>query len=61
MTDRIAVRWASDSDRIVQAFLQFGDFIAGEVLARAVERADSVEADTTDIDGLAVSLTITVV
>jgi hypothetical protein len=53
------VRWASDSDPIVRAFHQFGDFIAGEVLARAVERVDNVEADTTDIDGLGVSLSIT--
>ena len=35
--------------------------IAGEILARTVERVDSMEADTTDIDGLAVSLNITVV
>jgi isoleucyl-tRNA synthetase len=59
VTSRIMVRWASDSDPIVRAFHQFGDFIAGEVLARAVERVDNVEADTTDIDGLGVSLSIT--
>jgi isoleucyl-tRNA synthetase len=60
VTDRVALRWASDSEPIVTAFQQFGDFIAGEVLALAIERDTTVAAGTTDIDGLEVGLTITV-
>ena len=60
VTDRVALRWASDSEPIVTAFQQFGDFIAGEVLALAIERDTTVAAGTTDIDGLEVGLKITV-
>ena len=61
VTDRIELRWASDSEPIVTAFQQFGDFIAGEVLALAIERNTTVAAGTTDIDGLEVGLDITAV
>ncbi|MGB5434030.1 MAG: isoleucine--tRNA ligase [Acidimicrobiia bacterium] len=61
VTDRIALRWASDSGPIVTAFEQFGDFIAGEVLARSIERDDTMAADTTDIDSLTVALEVTAV
>ena len=61
VTDRIALRWASDSEPIVTAFQQFGDFIAGEVLALAIKRNTTVAAGSTDIDGLEVGLDITAV
>jgi isoleucyl-tRNA synthetase len=61
VTDRIALRWASDSEPIVTAFQQFGDFIAGEVLALAIERDTTVAGGTTDIDGLEVGLKVTAV
>ena len=61
VADRIALRWTSDSGPIVAAFEQFGDFIAGEVLALSIERDDTVAANTTDIDGVTVALKITAV
>ena len=42
-------------------FQQFGDFIAGEVLALAIKRNTTVAAGSTDIDGLEVGLDITAV
>jgi hypothetical protein len=44
---------------VVNAFAEFGDFIAGEVLATTVRRDDCVTTGPTDIDGLAVRLHIT--
>ena len=61
VADRIALLWASDSDPIVTAFEQFGDFIAGEVLALSIKRENTVAADFTDIDGRAVALQIATV
>ena len=61
VADRIELRWASDSDPIVAAFEQFGDFIAGEVLALSIERDNTVAATTTDIDGATIALKITAV
>ena len=59
VTDRIQLDWESSSDRVVDAFAEFGDLIAGEVLATTVRRDDAVTAEPTDIDGLAVRLHIT--
>ena len=62
VADRIALRWASDSDPIVAAFEQFGDFIAGEVLAIDDRtRRHAWRPSSTDIDGLAVALEIAAV
>ncbi len=61
VANRITLRWASDSAPIVAAFDQFGDFIAGEVLAIEIERTDTVTAEPTEIDGLTVALEITAV
>ena len=58
VTNRITVRWASDSAAIAAAFEQYGDFIAGEVLALAIEHSSTVSAGTTEIDGLTVALEI---
>ncbi len=58
VTDRIALRWGSSSDRVREAFARFGDFIAGEVLAVDVERDDALSADPADVDGLTVMLRI---
>jgi isoleucyl-tRNA synthetase len=61
VTNRITLRWASDSDPIVKAFEQFGSLIAGEVLALEIQRTSTVSAEPTEIDDVTVVLEITAV
>jgi isoleucyl-tRNA synthetase len=61
VTDRVALRWASTSERVNEAFDRFGGFIAGEVLAVTALRDEGLSAEPTDIDGHAVKLALEVV
>jgi len=58
VADRIRVRWASDDASIIDAFDGHEAFIAGEVLATAVEREESITEDPTTINGVDVVLSI---
>jgi isoleucyl-tRNA synthetase len=58
VADRVHIRWASDDASIIDAFGAHGEFIAGEVLAVTIERADSVPSNTVTIDGSDVAITI---
>jgi isoleucyl-tRNA synthetase len=58
VADRVHLRWASDDASIIDAFGAHGEFIAGEVLAVTIERADSVPSNTVTIDGSDVAITI---
>ncbi len=59
--DRISLRWGRRPTGFVEAFARFGDFIAGEVLAVDVERDDALSTEPTTIDGLTVTLRVSVV
>ncbi len=61
VTDRIALQWTSSSDRVIEAFNRFGDFIAGEVLAVEIARDEIVDVAPIDIDTLTVVLKISAV
>ena len=58
VADRIRLRWTSDDASIIDAFEGHETFIAGEVLAATIERAKTVTADSTVINGAAVVLSI---
>ncbi|MDH3471719.1 MAG: isoleucine--tRNA ligase [Acidimicrobiia bacterium] len=44
VSDRISLQWSSADEQIRRAFVDFGDFIAGEVLAVEVTEAEGGEA-----------------
>jgi isoleucyl-tRNA synthetase len=59
VADRIKVIWSSDSPRIAAAFEAHADVIAAEVLAVGVTREDQGADAALEIDGGAVTVTIT--
>jgi isoleucyl-tRNA synthetase len=60
VSDRIDVRYASDSPGVVQAFEAHGAYIAEETLALGIEAGDEASWDSTDakIDDLEVTLAL---
>ena len=58
VTDRIALSWSSEDDRIGAAFDEHGGMIAGEVLAvDVIERADA-DGETVEVNGSAVTIAV---
>ena len=58
VADRIQLRWMSDDASIIDAFSVHGRFIAGEVLAVAIEEDDSLTSGPITIDGSDVVVSI---
>jgi len=56
VSDRIVLRWSSDDEQIRRAFRDFGDFIAGEVLA--IEVAEAAGGETFKLAGHKVALEV---
>jgi len=58
VTDRIALSWSSEDDRIGAAFDEHGGMIAGEVLAvDVIERADA-DGETVEVNWAAVTIAV---
>ncbi len=57
VTDRIDLEWNSESEMVVAAFQGWGDYLAGEVLARSVRRAGELAIDD-DVSGHGVGLSV---
>lgn len=58
VSDRIRVSYSA-SDRIAEAITEHDGFLAQELLADAIVRADTLEADTVKIGGESVTLVVT--
>ena len=58
VADRIRLEWASDDPSIIDAFNVHDRIIAGEVLAVTIERADSLTAEPSNVNGADVAISI---
>jgi isoleucyl-tRNA synthetase len=58
VSDRIALTWASDSDRVAQAMAEHGAWVAGEVLAVEVSRGIPGTGEPVEVDGEAIWIAV---
>jgi isoleucyl-tRNA synthetase len=60
VSDRITLRWHSDDDGLSEVLVAHQDLIAGEVLAERIEQSDHPVGEPLSIDGIAISLSVSV-
>jgi len=58
VSDRVSLTWSSEDAAIVDALEAYRDLIAGEILATTVARTEQAQANTLEINGAEISVTL---